>query len=100
MSATGTWNAEVDSPMGKTTIVIELVEADGQLTGTATSDGDTVEITKGNASGNELTWSLVVSRPMKMTLAFKVELDGDTFAGTAKPNVFPASKVNATRAVS
>jgi hypothetical protein len=93
MSATGTWNAQIVSPMGKNPVEFVLVETDGVVTGTATAEGETVPILDGSASGDDLSWTLSITKPMKMSFAMKIHIDGDTWTGTAKAKIFPAAKV-------
>jgi hypothetical protein len=93
MSATGTWNATIISPMGKNPVEFVLVESDGTLTGTATAEGETVAIREGQANGDDLSWTLAITKPMRMSFAMKVHRDGDTWKGTAKAKIFPAAKV-------
>jgi hypothetical protein len=97
MSATGSWMAIVDTPTGPAEVRLELVDDDGHLTGTSSHGGDTVKISEGNAEGNDLSWKVFLTNPIKMTMIMNVTMDGDTFAGTAKPNVFPAEAVTGTR---
>lgn len=98
-SATGRWTATIDSPIGKQVIDLDIVDDGSTVTGTATAtDGDVAQIFDGTAKGAELGWSIVVPRPMKMTIQFKVTVTGDAFEGTAKPGILPASKVTAVRA--
>jgi hypothetical protein len=98
MSATGNWTATIESPIGKQQINLDLVEDGSAVTGTATaSDGDLAEIFNGTATGNELSFKLTVLKPMKMTIQFAITVAGDSFRGTAKPGIFPASTVTGVR---
>lgn len=98
MSATGTWNAHIISPMGKNPVLFELVEADGVITGTATAEGETVPIVDGVADGDNISWVLAITKPMKMSFTMKLLVEGDSWQGTAKARIFPAAKVTGERA--
>ena len=100
MSVTGTWNAHIISPMGKNPVRFDLVEADGAITGTATAEGETVPIIDGVAEGDHVSWTLAITRPMKMSFAVKLVVTGDSLQGTAKARIFPAAKVTGERAAS
>jgi hypothetical protein len=100
MSATGIWNAHIISPMGKNPVRFELVENDGIITGSATAEGETVPVVNGKADGDDLIWEMSITKPMKMSFVMKLHIDGDTWAGTAKPKFFPASQVIGERAAS
>jgi hypothetical protein len=98
MSATGTWNAHIVSPMGRNPVLFELIETDGVVTGTATAEGETVPIIDGIAEGDDLSWILTITRPMKMSFTMKLHVEGDSWTGTAKARIFPAAKVTGERA--
>ncbi len=98
MSYTGTWNTVTKTPMGDQEIVMELVEQDGEITGTATGPKETAEVTSGKADGTSATWDVAVTKPMKITLGHTVELDGDSVTGTVKLGVFGSAEIIGTRA--
>jgi hypothetical protein len=94
----GSWNVTIDTPIGQIAVVFDITEQDGAIHGTARSDDETVEFVDAVADGDRLTWTQVVTTPMKLTLKFDVTVDGDTMTGTSKAGpMFPASKVNGTR---
>jgi hypothetical protein len=93
MSATGTWNAHLISPMGKNPVEFVLVETDGVVTGTATAEGETVPILEGRADGDDLSWVLSITKPLKLSFSMKLHVEGDSWEGTAKAKIFPAAKV-------
>jgi len=97
-SFAGTWNATLDTVVGVMNVVFNITESDGVYGGTAVSKDETVEILEVSASGNSLTWIQHVTTPMKVTLKFEVEVDGDQMKGVSKVGFLPASKVTATRA--
>jgi len=87
----------IDTLIGKMTVVFDITEVDGTIHGTARSDSETVEFLDAVAEGNKLTWTQVVTTPMKLTLKFDVDVDGDAMTGTSKAGSFPASKVFGSR---
>lgn len=94
----GSWNATLKTPIGVLNAVFHITEVDGVIAGVATSDAETVDILDAVADGNRLTWTQMVTTPMKLTLKFDVTVDGDTMTGGYKAGMFPSSKVEATRA--
>jgi len=84
--------------IGKMAVVFDITEEDGVIGGTASSDAETVDFLDAVADGNRLTWSQNVTTPMRLTLKFDVTVDGDAMSGTSKAGMFPAAKVNGTRA--
>jgi len=93
----GSWDATLVTPIGTMLVVFDITEVDGVIGGVAKSDAETVEILDAVAEGNRLTWTQMVTTPMKLTLKFDVNVEGDTMTGGYKAGIFPASKVHATR---
>jgi hypothetical protein len=96
----GTWDVTIDTLIGKMEVVFEITEQDGVIDGTARSDAETVEFIDAVADGNSLTWSQNVTTPMRLTLKFDVNVEGDSMTGTSKAGIFPASKVYGSRSSS
>ncbi|MCL2734264.1 MAG: hypothetical protein FWE15_30145 [Actinomycetia bacterium] len=97
MSAEGTWNLSIRTPVGKIHAVVDLHRQDGVLTGTARRDGEAVPLTGVVLDGDRLTWTQAVTKPLRLNLAFDVTIDGDTLAGTSRAGRMPASKVTGER---
>jgi hypothetical protein len=94
----GSWNVTIDTPIGQISVVFDITDQDGTIHGIARSDDETAEFVDAVAEGDRLTWTQMVTIPMKLTLKFDVTVDGDTMTGTSKAGpMFPASKVNGTR---
>jgi hypothetical protein len=93
----GTWDVTIDTPIGKMAVVFDITDNDGAIRGVARSDAEEVEFLDPVAEGNRLTWTQNVTTPMKLTLKFEIDVDGDSLTGTSKAGFFPASKVNGTR---
>jgi hypothetical protein len=49
-------------------------------------------------SGNTVTWTQDVTKPMQLSLKFEVTIDGDQMIGTAKAGFLPAAKIAGARA--
>lgn len=94
----GSWNATLSTPIGTMKVVFHITEVDGGLSGVATSDAESVEMVDIVADGDRLTWTQMVTTPMKLTLKFDVTVEDDRMSGGYKAGIFPSSKVEATRA--
>ena len=73
MSADGTWNITVQTPMGAQDSTVELVSDGSALTGTQSGNGESGPIYDGS-------------------------VDGDTISGTARAGAFPPSPFKGARA--
>ncbi|MGH3731825.1 MAG: hypothetical protein ACRDVC_00350 [Acidimicrobiales bacterium] len=93
----GTWDVTVDTPIGKILAVFQITDEDGVIRGTATTDKESVEFIDALADGNRLTWTQKVATPMRLTLKFEVDVEGDSMTGTSKAGPLPSSKVYGTR---
>ena len=98
MSADGTWNLVIDTPMGKQNASLVLTSAGNTLTGTVTDSFGQVDITDGVVDGNRLSWLQKMTKPFAMTLGFTVTIDGDEMTGSVKAGSFGTSPLTGTRA--
>ena len=54
MSADGTWNLTMQTPMGERRSTLTLATSGGSLTGSQEAEGNTTDITDGSVNGNTL----------------------------------------------
>ncbi len=99
MSITGSWNVNISTPIGTQAVVLELVENDGVVEGTARGTAESTPLIDPILDGNRLTWKQSITKPMRLNLAFDVTIDGDSLTGTSKAGRLPTSKVTGTRVV-
>jgi len=98
MSVAGAWNITIATPIGKQSVVLELSESDGVVTGIARGEAENTPLIAPVLDGARLTWAQSITRPMRLNLTFDVTIDSDTLTGTAKAGRLPASKVTGYRA--
>ena len=99
MAVDGTWNITVNSPMGAQESTLVLASgADGALTGTASGEDGPQEIADGKVDGNNVSWTISITKPMSITLEFSGAVDGDTIAGDVKAGMFPSFPFSGARA--
>jgi hypothetical protein len=100
MSAAGTWNLTIDTPMGKQHGRLVLTQtADGwEGTSTSVESGEEATLANVKVDGNEASWEQTVTKPMKLNLKINVTIDGDTLTGKAKAGMFPAVNMTGERA--
>lgn len=100
MSAEGTWNLTIDTPIGKQHARLELrQDADGGWAGISESldSGEKSDLTDVSVDGNEVSWHQTVTKPMKLNLKCTVTIDGDKLSGKAKAGMFPAVTMTGER---
>lgn len=89
----GKWDTTISTPIGKLPVLLNLTDNDGQIVGTAKQGEDIVTLDNPVLEGNQLKWSMKVSKPMRLHLKFIVSVDGNNMIGEAKAGMLPSSKL-------
>ena len=98
MSATGTWNLTLKTPMGDQKMTARLTESGGTLTGTVEDDRNpTGAIKEGTVEASQVGWKFDVTKPFALTVTISAKIDGDSMTGTGKAGMFPAAPLSGTR---
>jgi hypothetical protein len=91
MALDGTYNIEIDTPMGKQESKLTLKTAGEKLTGTMASPMGNMDFT-GTAKGNDVSWSMEINSPMgNMKLDYKGKVAGNDISGEVKAGDFGSS---------
>ena len=98
MSANGTWNTTINTPMGAQNGTLELNVDGSDLSGKMSSPPGEMAIENGAIDGDTLSWKAAITAPMPMTLEFSATVDGDAITGTVKLGAFGEAEFSGTRA--
>jgi len=98
VSADGTWQITVKSPLGPQASTVTLSTEGGTLTGEQSGNGESGPIQNGAFDGDSVSWSVSVTKPFALTIGFSGTVDGDTISGKAKAGGFPSMSFSGTRA--
>jgi len=98
MSADGTWNTTMNTPMGPQQGTLILQTDGNALTGRMKSPQGEVELSDGTVDGNALSWKASITTPMPMTLEFSAKVDGDSISGSVKLGPFGNASFSGSRA--
>ena len=98
MSADGTWNTTINSPMGAQNGTMTLATDGGTLTGKLSGAQGEIEIEDGTVDGDNLAWKASMTAPMPMTLDCEATVDGDSITGNVNAGAFGAMPLSGTRA--
>lgn len=97
MSVDGTWNLNINAPMGAQQGTLELKTNGDSLEGTMTGPQGVVPLEDGKVNGDALTWS-INAQQMGMKIEFSVTVDGDKISGEAELGTFGKATIEGTRA--
>ncbi|MBH79467.1 MAG: hypothetical protein CMQ49_03020 [Gammaproteobacteria bacterium] len=98
MSADGTWNTTMNTPMGAQQGTLELTTDGSTVTGKLGGPQGEIEISEGTVDGDNLTWKADITSPMAMTLEFSATVSGDEISGNVKLGSFGDATFTGTRA--
>lgn len=93
----GAWKVTISTPIGKQNVIFQISTKDGLVKGTANQGGDVVEFVNPVISGNRMTWSQRVTKPLSLNLKLEVTVNRNSMVGIAKAGLLPPSKVEGTR---
>jgi aerobic carbon-monoxide dehydrogenase large subunit len=86
------------TPMGNQEAKLQLEAAAGVLSGRMSGPQGEEDISDGVVNGNALSWNVKLTKPMKMTLKFTVDVNGDNMTGKVKLGIMGSGEVTGTRA--
>ena len=98
MSADGTWNVTLNTPMGAQAGTLELATDGNTLTGTMSGPQGSMELENGTADGDSLSWTVNMTQPMPITSEATATIDGDEISGEAKLGAFGTATFSGSRA--
>ncbi|MDE2403730.1 MAG: hypothetical protein KGM17_03310 [Sphingomonadales bacterium] len=98
MSAAGTWNVTVKTPMGDQNGTFTVAVDGDSFVGTLTSPMmGSLATEGGKIDGPTLTWKMEMKVPMPMSLDGEAKVDGDTLSGKVVAGAFGAMALTGTR---
>ncbi|MBM4205865.1 MAG: hypothetical protein FJ194_17235 [Gammaproteobacteria bacterium] len=98
MSADGTWNTTMNTPMGAQQGTLTLSSSGGSLTGKLSGAQGEIQLMDGKVDGNNVSWKANITSPMAITLEFSATVDGDKMTGNVKLGAFGNASFSGTRA--
>ena len=99
MAVDGTYNIEIDTPMGKQESSLVLKVDGDAVSGSMASPMGTMEFSGGKVSGDAASWEMEIDSPMgKMNLEYNVKISGDDISGEVKAGSFGSSPLKGKRA--
>lgn len=99
----GNWDAALDSPMGRISIVFTFTETPDGVQGSAVTGGEDVSLTQlliksGDGGSEYVSWEAEVDKPLKLHLRFSMTIHENRMEGRANAGIFLRNaKVTGTR---
>jgi len=82
------WELTLSTPMGPQVMTAQIVRSGAGFAGTVSSGEMGVKDITGKSSGNTLSWTLNLTKPVSIKLSFEADVDGDKMTGTVKLGMF------------
>ena len=99
MAVDGTYNIEIDTPMGKQESKLTLKTDGDAVSGSMDTPMGTLEFSGGKVSGDNVSWESEISGPMgSMKLEYNLTVSGDDISGEVKAGDFGSSPLKGKRA--
>ncbi len=92
----GDWKMTLSTPMGPQEMTGHFDTAGAALTGYLSSPEGQQDFT-GSVDGSKLKFDLKVEKPMKITLKYDLQVDGDAIFGKVKMGMFGSAKLTGER---
>lgn len=80
----GTWTVTIEGPTGPMPTTLIINYQDGKLSGIQSGEGSETAVEEIELDNGQIKWSNMINKPMKMTLQFAGEVNGDSMAGKVK----------------
>ena len=99
MAIDGTYDIQIDTPMGAQSAKLMLKTDGDVLSGSVESQMGSSEFSGGTVNGDEVAWMMKIKTPMgEMDLEYKGTVNGDDIAGELKVGSFGTSPFKGKRA--
>jgi hypothetical protein len=80
----GKWNITLKTPMGDKSGVLTLSVAGNTLTGSLSDAEHHVVLSDGKITGNRLSWSAKITKPMNLNFKFTAVVEENRISGSAR----------------
>ena len=91
------WEVTLATPMGPQTMSLQLTRKGGQFSGSLSNAEMGTQEIAGKISGDNLSWTLPLSKPVAIKLGFEVTVAGDSMTGKVKLGMFGSAALTGHR---
>jgi len=93
----GVWEVVTQTPMGEQRARMTIVSEGDTFTGSSESEFASFVLENGRIVGDEITWTMQLTVPMKLTLEGRATIEGDTITGKIKAGFLGSSTMTGHR---
>ena len=97
MSADGTWNITVETPMGAQSSTSSWSPTAPASPAPRAATARAGRSTTAPSTATASSWKVDITRPMALTVTFKGKVDGDRISGNASAGIFPPAPFDGAR---
>ena len=87
----------LQTPVGPQEMTLHLVREAGGFSGRIDSPMGSEALKNGKTTGDTLSWTMDVKKPMPIKLSFEVQVQGDSMTGHAKLGMFGKATLEGKR---
>ena len=98
MSVDGSYKCTINSPLGSRDATLTFAQDGDNLSGSMEGQDGTQKFSSGSVNGNDVAWSMDITRPIAMTLDCSGTVDGDSISGKIKLGAFGEATFSGIRA--
>jgi cytochrome P450 len=91
------WKITLQTPMGPQEMTARLIRDGAALSGRIDSPMSSEPIGNGKVEGDSLSWTMAVTKPAPIELAFEVKVQGDVMSGHAQLGMFGKADLKGER---
>jgi hypothetical protein len=97
----GTWDVQIATPVGRLAVTMTFSPTLDGVSGIATGRGEDVTLrdiqTESVDSGERVTWTQQITKPLRLNLVFDVQIRDDRMTGVSRAGRLPSSRVTGSR---
>jgi cytochrome P450 len=95
-AATESWELTLQTPVGPQLMTAQIVREGAKFKGTMSGEMG-VEQIDGNVSGDALSWTMSLKKPVSIKLTFDAKVEGNSMTGSVKLGMFGKAKLSGKR---
>jgi Cytochrome P450 len=91
------WELTLQTPMGPQVMHAQIARNEASFKGSISSSELAAQEINGKISGNSLTWTVSLTKPVSIKLGFDAKIDGDSMTGSVKLGMFGKAALTGKR---